>query len=603
MFGRSRICSIAFINSLFDHGLLLGLADNDHTQYVNAVSDTSSLNLTLTGQSISGIVLPGGVDHGGLAGLGDDDHGHYFADTTIGTRTKNYTTTGKITTGELQVDDININGRIISSPLNIIISGNRVGLLSTGSNINLTAAVNENIILTVFGTGEIELSGPVFSNVGSMIFKNKFLNGDTYFTVNDGGITRTILYMDSSEMRVGINTATPFAELQVLTAGDISQGGFTFDARLWNGGSPQLLYTNMNLTGAHGIDIESRNSATGTSASGVRFRNDGTISFMTGNGVAAPNTIAQVTQTGFEITGTLVVNATGLAENADAVIINSNERGLRVNTSDERCIFGNTTSSTGVQGTTVSGIGIDGAAVTGLAGRFTIDSASATGVLDIIEIRRRTTDAGFGVNGIGGRICYRLENDSGSTQIAAATDAVMTDVTTGSEITEYRISVRDGLNGLEQFYTFQHNLFVIGNANGTISLEGIKFKLTLIGGYAALLTNKTGANSVAGDVVIASTGTADAVALAGANELMVVGVFLDSGIADGSEAWVVQGGIADIHMDAGGCALGDRIVTSATAGRGDVNNTPSAAVHFQEIGHAIEVAAANANARCMLHLL
>lgn len=559
MFGRSRICSIAYINSLLSHSLLLG--------------------------------------------LGNDDHGHYFADTAIGIRTKNYTTTGKITTGELQVDDINIDGRIISSPLNMIISGNRVSVTSTGDNVNLSAAVNENVILAVFGTGEIELAGPVFSNFGSMIFKNKFLNGDTYFTVNDGGVTRTILYMDSSEMRVGINTATPFAELQILSPADISQGGFTFDARLWNGGSPQLLYTNMNLTGAHGIDIESRNSATGTSAAGIRMRNDGTVSFLTGNGVAAPSTIAQVTQTGFEVTGTLVVNATGLAENAFAVTFNSDERGLRVNTTDELCIFGNTTSSTGVQGTTVSGIGIDGAAVTGLAGRFTIDSATATGVLDIIEIRRRTSDPDFGVNGIGGRICYRLESDDGSTQIAMAIDAVMTDVRNGQEITEAVISIRDGANGLEPLYRLQHNLFTIGNTNDTISLEGIKYKITLIGGYAVRLTNKTGAASVAGDIVIASTVTADAVALAGANELMPIGVFLNSGIADGSETWVVQSGIADVHMDAGGCALGDRIVTSATAGRGDVNNTPSAAVHFQEIGHALEAAAANANARCMLHLL
>jgi len=60
-----------------DHGLLTGLLDNDHPQYVNAVGDTASLDLTLAGQSISGAVLPAGVDHGSLAGLGDDDHTQY----------------------------------------------------------------------------------------------------------------------------------------------------------------------------------------------------------------------------------------------------------------------------------------------------------------------------------------------------------------------------------------------------------------------------------------------------------------------------------------------------------------------------------------------
>lgn len=135
------------------------------------------------------------------------------------------------------------------------------------------------------------------------------------------------------------------------------------------------------------------------------------------------------------------------------------------------------------------------------------------------------------------------------------------------------------------------------------NLELPKIKMTSIGGYAILLTNKTGANSVAGEVVIASTGTADAVAQAGANSVSAIGIFLEDGIADGSEAWIVVSGIAYVKMDAGGAALGDRIITSATAGRGLVSNAPAVAVHFQEIGHCIETTAANALGRCVLHFL
>lgn len=65
-------------NPTEDHGDLDGLTDNDHTQYVNAVTDTATINLTLTGQSVSGAVIAGGVDHGSLAGLGDDDHTQYL---------------------------------------------------------------------------------------------------------------------------------------------------------------------------------------------------------------------------------------------------------------------------------------------------------------------------------------------------------------------------------------------------------------------------------------------------------------------------------------------------------------------------------------------
>lgn len=127
--------------------------------------------------------------------------------------------------------------------------------------------------------------------------------------------------------------------------------------------------------------------------------------------------------------------------------------------------------------------------------------------------------------------------------------------------------------------------------------------MTAIGGYATRLTNKTGAPTVSGDVVRADPANTDSVILAAANELMATGTFVDSGIADGSLAWVAVAGIADVHMDAGGCVRNDRIVTSVTPGRGTVNNTPSVAVHFQEIAHAIESTIANANARCIIHFL
>lgn len=127
--------------------------------------------------------------------------------------------------------------------------------------------------------------------------------------------------------------------------------------------------------------------------------------------------------------------------------------------------------------------------------------------------------------------------------------------------------------------------------------------MTAIGGYATRLTNKTGAPTVSGDVVRSDPANTNSVILTAANELMAIGTFVDSGIADGSLAWVAVAGIADVHMDAGGCVRNDRIVTSVTPGRGTVNNLPSVAVHFQEIAHATEIAIANANARCIIHFL
>ena len=48
-----------------DHGLLTGLADDDHTQYYNAARHTKAVHDAL------------GIDHGSLSGLADDDHSQY----------------------------------------------------------------------------------------------------------------------------------------------------------------------------------------------------------------------------------------------------------------------------------------------------------------------------------------------------------------------------------------------------------------------------------------------------------------------------------------------------------------------------------------------
>jgi hypothetical protein len=145
---------------------------------------------------------------------------------------------------------------------------------------------------------------------------------------------------------------------------------------------------------------------------------------------------------------------------------------------------------------------------------------------------------------------------------------------------------------------------------GTITGGGAKCRMTPIGGYAIALTNKTGANSVAGQLVKADAATDDAVILTAANDTECMGVFLDSGIADGSEAWVVVAGIADVAMEDNTAATrGNWVETSnAEAGYADATSASPAAApgHFEEIGHCIETVAAGGGgthilARCVLH--
>lgn len=141
---------------------------------------------------------------------------------------------------------------------------------------------------------------------------------------------------------------------------------------------------------------------------------------------------------------------------------------------------------------------------------------------------------------------------------------------------------------------------------GNINLA--KSRLTTSGGYAIKLTNKTGAVTIAGQLVKADTATNDAVILAAAGDIECFGVFLDAGVANNSEAWVVVSGIADVALDDNVAAVrGNWMGTGVLAGYAATGASPPAApTHFEEIGHCIESVSAGGGgthvlARCVLH--
>ena len=161
--------------------------------------------------------------------------------------------------------------------------------------------------------------------------------------------------------------------------------------------------------------------------------------------------------------------------------------------------------------------------------------------------------------------------------------------------------------------------FGIAEESGAIpeSAETPKNKITEEGGVAILMTNKTGATSVKGNTVDVYTATAidNAVRLTLQNIPDCIGVFLESGVADGSEAWVVISGIADVYYW-GSTVRGYMSRTGLTADTGEVAGQATAEVvptspfsvdkHFCEIGHCIETVAAGGGgthvlARCLLH--
>lgn len=142
-------------------------------------------------------------------------------------------------------------------------------------------------------------------------------------------------------------------------------------------------------------------------------------------------------------------------------------------------------------------------------------------------------------------------------------------------------------------------------------LANDKVMLTPSGGIAIKVTNKTGGASVKGEVVQAGDSVNASVIKIIVDQPDPFGVFFESGVVDGQEAWVVVSGIADVYF-IGNTTRGHLARGFLTAdGAGYVTGQAlSEAIpvspfsddkHFYEIGHVIEARTGAGLAKCVLH--
>ncbi len=137
-----------------------------------------------------------------------------------------------------------------------------------------------------------------------------------------------------------------------------------------------------------------------------------------------------------------------------------------------------------------------------------------------------------------------------------------------------------------------------------------KLRFTENGGFAIKLTNKTGADSIKGYCVTANDGQNNSVKLVPVNVPNCIGVFYETGIADGEEAWIVVSGIADVYFW-GSTTRGHLARTGMTADTGEISGQAlSEAVptspfdvdkHFCEVGHVLETRTGAGLAKVVLH--
>lgn len=172
----------------------------------------------------------------------------------------------------------------------------------------------------------------------------------------------------------------------------------------------------------------------------------------------------------------------------------------------------------------------------------------------------------------------------------------------GIQIPSARSAFLDSKTGLvsREWYQFLFQL----------SLDYSKSKVTDIGGFAIKLINKTGAASIKGYCVTPGSSVNSSVVLVAIGVPNCIGVFLESGIADGAEAWVVISGIAEVYFW-GSTTRGHLARTGLAADTGEISGQAlSEAIptspfsddkHFCEIGHVLESRTGAGLAKVNLH--
>jgi len=143
------------------------------------------------------------------------------------------------------------------------------------------------------------------------------------------------------------------------------------------------------------------------------------------------------------------------------------------------------------------------------------------------------------------------------------------------------------------------------------TFTGTKVKLTVEGGIAVKLTNKTGAVTVKGEIVRPDSATDSGVVKIVVDIPSPIGVFYESGIAADAETWVVISGIADVYFtgnttrgylargfitsDGAGYVTGQALAEAYPSSPHDTDK------HFYEIGHVLESRVGAGLAKCVLH--
>lgn len=146
--------------------------------------------------------------------------------------------------------------------------------------------------------------------------------------------------------------------------------------------------------------------------------------------------------------------------------------------------------------------------------------------------------------------------------------------------------------------------------SSNVSLEYLNTRIsdgtmgyTVEGGFYQTFINATGAASVKGTVVTASTSVDNAVMVAPVYSQMPIGVIYDNGVANGQPVRVVTYGKAQVLLKNGQSSVrGYWAGLTDVAGRMYQEPSPSTTEHFTEVGHSLESKSSGTNVLSLIQL-
>lgn len=219
--------TLAVVDSGIDHGSISGLSDDDHTQYilvdgsraftgtVSGVTPTEDAHLTTKQYVDSHVSSSGVIDHGNLLGLGDDDHTQYilvdgsraFTGTVGGVTpvsnsdltTKQYVDNEVTTTSGYILSYVS-NNYIDNSEMTTI-SGDIISYVDSQDS-SISGSLQDDIIWEVVDTPSEQIR-PKSAHMGKAIYTsgNVTIGGDLT-------VTGTLFYTNTETVQVSDNIMT-----------------------------------------------------------------------------------------------------------------------------------------------------------------------------------------------------------------------------------------------------------------------------------------------------------------------------------------------------------------------------------------------------------